>query len=48
MQTILAVALERPGATADQGQYGEDFVYASVLDDVNLDFGSRFHGRIPI
>lgn len=34
----LAVALERPGATADQGQYGEGFIYASVLDDVNFRF----------
>jgi hypothetical protein len=30
----LAIALERPGATADQGEYGEGFVYASLLDDV--------------
>jgi hypothetical protein len=33
-----SVALERPGATADQGQYGEDFIYASVLDDVTFRF----------
>jgi hypothetical protein len=34
----LAVALERPGASSDQGQYGEDFVYASLLDDVKPRF----------
>ena len=34
----LSIALERPGATADQGQYGEGFVYASVLDDVMFRF----------
>jgi hypothetical protein len=34
----LAVALERPGATADQGQYGEGFIYSSVLDDVTFRF----------
>jgi hypothetical protein len=33
-----AVALERPGATADQGQYGDEFIYASVLEDVNFRF----------
>jgi hypothetical protein len=33
-----AVALERPGGTADQGQYGEDFVYTSLLDDVKARF----------
>jgi hypothetical protein len=34
----LAVAFERPGATADQGQYGEGFEYASLLDDVTPRF----------
>lgn len=34
----LAIALERPGATGDKGEYGEDFVYASVLDDVAFRF----------
>jgi hypothetical protein len=34
----LAIALERPGATADQGQYGEEFIYAAVLDDVTFRF----------
>jgi hypothetical protein len=34
----LAIALERPGATGDKGQYGEGFVYASVLDDVAFRF----------
>jgi hypothetical protein len=34
----LALALERPGATADQGQYGADFVYAALLDDVKSRF----------
>jgi hypothetical protein len=34
----LAFALERPGASADQGQYGEGFIYASVLDDVTFRF----------
>ena len=34
----LSVALERPGATADQGQYGEDFIYASLLDNVKARF----------
>lgn len=34
----LAVALERPGATADQGQYGQDFVYASILENVKPRF----------
>ena len=34
----LAIALERPGATGDKGQYGEEFVYASVLDDVAFRF----------
>jgi hypothetical protein len=33
-----AVALERPGATADQGQYGAGFIYASVLEDVKARF----------
>lgn len=33
-----AVALERPGATADQGQYGAGFVYASILDNVKSRF----------
>ncbi|WP_281322986.1 DcaP family trimeric outer membrane transporter [Flavobacterium aestivum] len=33
-----AVALERPGATADQGQYGDEFIYASVLEHVNFRF----------
>ncbi|MGQ7945913.1 DcaP family trimeric outer membrane transporter [Flavobacterium sp. WC2509] len=34
----LAVALERPGATGDKGQYGEGFVYSSVLDGVAFRF----------
>lgn len=34
----LAIALERPGATGDKGEYGEGFVYASVLDDVAFRF----------
>ena len=34
----LAIALERPGATGDKGQYGEGFIYASVLDDVSFRF----------
>lgn len=34
----LAIAIERPGATADQGQYGAGFVYASLLDDVKPRF----------
>lgn len=34
----LAIALERPGATGDKGEYGEGFVYASVLDDVSFRF----------
>jgi hypothetical protein len=34
----LAIAIERPGATADQGQYGEDFIYASLLDGVTARF----------
>jgi len=34
----LAIALERPGATGDKGEYGEDFVYGSVLDDVAFRF----------
>lgn len=34
----VAIALERPGATGDKGQYGEGFVYASVLDDVAFRF----------
>lgn len=34
----LAIALEKPGATADQGQYGEDFFYPPVLNDVTFRF----------
>ncbi|HSD06606.1 DcaP family trimeric outer membrane transporter [Flavobacterium sp.] len=34
----LAIALERPGATGDKGQYGEGFVYASLLDNVAFRF----------
>jgi len=34
----LAIALERPGATGDKGQYGENFVYASLLDNVAFRF----------
>lgn len=34
----LAIAIERPGATADQGQYGAGFVYASLLDNVTPRF----------
>lgn len=34
----LAIALEKPGATADQGQYGENFIYPPVLDDVTFRF----------
>nr|WP_315157780.1 DcaP family trimeric outer membrane transporter [uncultured Flavobacterium sp.] len=34
----LAIALEQPGATGDKGQYGEGFVYASVLEDVSFRF----------
>jgi hypothetical protein len=34
----LAIALERPGATADQGQYGTEFIYASILDKVTFRF----------
>ncbi|WP_243636302.1 DcaP family trimeric outer membrane transporter [Flavobacterium aquariorum] len=34
----LAVAIEKPGATADQGQYGAGFVYASVLENVKPRF----------
>jgi hypothetical protein len=34
----LSVSLERPGATSDQGQYGDDFVYGSLLDDVKPRF----------
>jgi hypothetical protein len=34
----LAVALERPGATADQGQYGEGFVYSNLLDNMKSKF----------
>jgi hypothetical protein len=34
----LAIALERPGATGDKGEYGEGFVYAFVLDDVAFRF----------
>jgi hypothetical protein len=33
-----AIALERPGATADLGEYGEDFVYDTLLDDVTFRF----------
>lgn len=33
-----AIAIERPGATADQGQYGAGFVYASILEDVKPRF----------
>jgi len=33
-----AIALERPGATGDKGEYGEDFVYGSLLDDVAFRF----------
>ncbi|WP_348798319.1 DcaP family trimeric outer membrane transporter [Flavobacterium adhaerens] len=34
----ISIALERPGATGDKGEYGEEFVYASVLDDVAFRF----------
>ena len=34
----LAIAVEKPGATADQGQYGAGFVYASVLENVKPRF----------
>jgi hypothetical protein len=34
----LAIALERPGATVDKGEYGSEFVYASVLDGVAFRF----------
>lgn len=34
----LAVALERPGGTADQGQYGKGFIYGSILDNVKPRF----------
>lgn len=33
-----AIALERPGATGDKGQYGEGFIYSSVLEDVSFRF----------
>jgi len=33
-----AIAVERPGATADQGQYGAGFVYAGILDNVKPRF----------
>lgn len=33
-----SVALERPGATADQGQYGAGFVYAGILENVKPRF----------
>jgi hypothetical protein len=34
----LSVALERPGATSDQGQYGAGFVYGSLLNNVKSKF----------
>jgi hypothetical protein len=34
----LSVAIERPGATADQGQYGAGFIYSSILDNVKPRF----------
>jgi hypothetical protein len=34
----LSIALDKPGATADQGEYGEDFVYHDLLDDVSFRF----------
>jgi hypothetical protein len=34
----LAIAIERPGATADQGQYGTGFVYANLLENVKPRF----------
>jgi hypothetical protein len=34
----LALAVERPGGTADQGQYGAGFVYESILDNVKPRF----------
>lgn len=33
-----SVALERPGATADQGQYGADFVYPPILQGMKPRF----------
>lgn len=33
-----SIAAERPGATSDQGQYGEEFVYGTLLDDVKSRF----------
>ena len=35
-----AIALERPGATADQGQYGAGFVYSEILDNVKPKFSA--------
>ncbi|SHF72043.1 Porin subfamily protein [Flavobacterium fluvii] len=34
----LAIAIERPGATADQGQYGKDFTYTTLLDNIKPRF----------
>lgn len=34
----LAIAIEKPGATADQGQYGEDFLYGTLLDGMHARF----------
>lgn len=33
-----AIAMERPGATGDKGQYGEGFIYSSVLEAVSFRF----------
>lgn len=33
-----SIAIERPGATADQGEYGAGFVYESILEDVKPRF----------
>ncbi|HEY6143263.1 MAG TPA: DcaP family trimeric outer membrane transporter [Flavobacterium sp.] len=35
-----AIAIERPGATADQGEYGTGFVYANILDNVKPRFSA--------
>lgn len=36
----LAIAIEKPGATADQGQYGAGFVYSTLLENVKPRFSA--------